>query len=71
MVPLPGVTLVIDGVPGAPTETVEDAGPLAGELVATTASVVVAREALGVNVSDVAIGLVVDATVVPAAFTTL
>jgi hypothetical protein len=71
IVPLPGVTLVMAGVAGAPTETVDDVAPGPEVLVATTASVVVASAALGVKVSDVAIGLVVEATVVPAVFTTL
>ena len=60
-VPLPGVTVVMVGVTGAPTVYGDDAALLPIWLVATTAIDVVASEAVGVKVRLVAVAFVVEA----------
>jgi hypothetical protein len=60
-VPLPGVTVVMVGVTGAPTVNVDDVAPFPSALVATTEIDVVASEAVGVKVRVVAVAFVVEA----------
>jgi hypothetical protein len=71
IVPFPTVALVIETAVGTEIASGLEGALLPDALVATTASPVVARGALGVNDSDVATWFVVVATTVPTAFTTL